>query len=172
MNKMTISIIYATDENDVLGVNGKMGWYVPEDMRYFKAVTLGEVCIMGRKTYESLPSVLPGRVNIVLSRDPDFAASFSVTRSKNVYIVPKMSIAVYISKSYFPNREIFIIGGAQVYKHALKYFPVSFIYKTIIRKKAVISSDDNVVYFRPSHKKFDLLERIKTKKCIFELYAR
>ena len=63
-----ISLIAAMDENRVIGSNNEMPWHLPEDLKYFKRVTMGHPVIMGRKTFESIGRALPGRENIVVSR--------------------------------------------------------------------------------------------------------
>lgn len=72
-----ISFVVAMDENGVIGVNGRIPWRLPDDMKWFRDVTMGKPVIMGRKTYESIPAKfrpLPGRHNIVVTRQPDYTA--------------------------------------------------------------------------------------------------
>ena len=108
-----ITILVAYNRFGVIGRNGKMPWHLPEDMRMFKERTTGNVVIMGRKTWDSLPNKpLPGRVNIVLSKRggyfPGAAAAFNLEE------------AIAMACDFDSDKEIFIIGGAQVYKSALE----------------------------------------------------
>src|SRR3569832_1343705 len=73
--KPLVTLIVAVAENGVIGVNGGLPWHIPEDLKRFKALTLGKPTIMGRKTWDSLPKKpLPGRTNIVVTRDKSFRA--------------------------------------------------------------------------------------------------
>ncbi|MDP2283073.1 MAG: dihydrofolate reductase, partial [Pseudohongiella sp.] len=67
---MRLALIWAMSRNRVIGRNNALPWYLPEDLKYFKQVTMGKPIIMGRKTYESIGRPLPGRTNIVISRQP------------------------------------------------------------------------------------------------------
>ena len=66
---MKISLIVAVSRNGAIGLNNQLPWYLPEDLKYFKSVTMGKPLIMGRKTFDSIGRPLPGRANIVLTRD-------------------------------------------------------------------------------------------------------
>ena len=70
----TLHMIVARARNGVIGKDNSMPWYLPEDLKHFKRTTLGKPVIMGRKTWESLPKALPGRLNIVITRQPDYVA--------------------------------------------------------------------------------------------------
>ena len=74
MDKPPITIVIARAQNGVIGRNGKLPWHIPADLKRFKALTMGSAMIMGRRTFESLPGVLPGRRHIVLTRDRDWSA--------------------------------------------------------------------------------------------------
>jgi len=69
-----LSVIVAAARNGVIGRNNALPWHLPEDLRYFKRVTMGKPIVMGRKTWESIGRPLPGRTNIVITRRPDYAA--------------------------------------------------------------------------------------------------
>ena len=69
-----ISLIVAHDPNRVIGKNNDLPWHLPEDLAYFKKMTMGKAMVMGRKTYESIGRPLPGRLSIVVTRDPDYTA--------------------------------------------------------------------------------------------------
>lgn len=113
------SIIVAVSKNNMIGKDNSIPWFIPEDLKRFKEITMGKKMIMGRKTFESLPGVLPGRKHIILTRNKD-------------YKVDNENVEVYydfddlINKFKDSKEEIFIIGGSEIYnkfyKHANKLF--------------------------------------------------
>jgi len=110
-----VTIIAAMARNNGIGIANRMPWHVPEDMAQFKRLTMGEPVIMGRKTFESLPlnsrtgeRVLTGRQMLVVTRDPHFKAS-------EVMAVRSLEDAL----TACGDRQIFIIGGGQIYKEAM-----------------------------------------------------
>lgn len=108
---MDIFLIAAMSTNRVIGRNGKTPWHIPEELRFFKETTMGHPLIMGRKTFTSLPGPLPGRENIVLSRNPSFAPS-------------GVSIAVTLTEALDRcqgQETVFVIGGAQVFSEAMPF---------------------------------------------------
>ena len=105
-----IALVVAVADNGVIGDAGSIPWRIPDDMKHFRAVTLGKPCIMGRKTWDSLPKKpLPGRTNIVVTRDGAFAADGAVVCR---------SLAEAFQKAQ-GDEEIAVIGGAQIYAEAL-----------------------------------------------------
>jgi dihydrofolate reductase len=112
MSDPLITLILARADNGVIGAAGGLPWHISEDLRRFKALTLGKPCIMGRKTWDSLPKKpLPGRTNIVVTRSPSFAAEGAV-------VVSSFDEAVARAKSENP-AEIMVIGGAAIFAAAL-----------------------------------------------------
>ena len=84
MSDREIVLVVARAANGVIGRDGKLPWHLPADLKHFKAVTMGTPMIMGRKTFESLPRLLPGRRHIVVTRDPAWSAEGAeVAHSKN-----------------------------------------------------------------------------------------
>ena len=71
---LNLSLVVAMDINRVIGINGDLPWHLPTDLKYFRDITMGKPIIMGRKTHESIGRPLPGRKNIVVTRNPDFSA--------------------------------------------------------------------------------------------------
>ena len=71
---MKLSLIVAVSRNGVIGLNNQLPWHLPEDLKYFKSVTTGKPIVMGRKTYDSIGRPLPGRTNIVITRDASWSA--------------------------------------------------------------------------------------------------
>lgn len=106
---MRISLIVAVAENGVIGRDGDLPWRIPADLRFFKETTMGKPIVMGRKTFESIGRALPGRTNIVISRDSSFAAD-------DIVVVGDLEAALVVAGDV---PEVMVIGGAQVYALAL-----------------------------------------------------
>lgn len=128
---MKISLIVAMSSNRVIGNDNALPWHIPEDLKWFKANTLGHPVIMGRKTFDSIGKALPKRTNIVLSRD---------ARSKisGVQFTDSLDQALRIAEDSLsdassPEAEVFIIGGAEIY--ALAWSRADRIYLTLIDAK-------------------------------------
>ncbi len=120
--RLVISAIAAIGENRVIGKDNKMPWHLPADLKHFKAVTMGKPILMGRKTYQSIGRPLPGRTNIIITRDKDFHAPGCI-------VVTSLADAIATASQQGAN-EIFIIGGAEVYKQLLP--ATDRIYLTVI----------------------------------------
>lgn len=113
MKSARIALVVAMAENGVIGKGGALPWRIPEDMKWFREITMGKPCIMGRKTWESLPKKpLPGRINIVVSRDPDYKAGGAT-------VATSFDDAVAAAMRQAPD-EIAVLGGAQIYAEAMK----------------------------------------------------
>lgn len=112
---MILSIIVAASENNVIGKDNRLIWRLPADMKFFKEKTSGHVIITGRKNYESIPEKfrpLPDRKNVVITRQKNYHAPGAV-------VVSSIENALqYVSENH-SNEEIFIIGGAEIYKQTL-----------------------------------------------------
>lgn len=107
---MTIlSLIAAMDRERLIGRDNALPWHLPEDLRHFKATTLGKPVIMGRKTWESLGRPLPGRRNVVVSRNADYAL-------QGAELVGSLEAALSLTAEA---EEVFVIGGAELYRQAL-----------------------------------------------------
>ncbi len=108
---MIVALVVAMGENRVIGKAGGLPWHIPGDLKLFKKTTMGKPIIMGRKTWESLGRALPGRTNIVISRDPAYSAEGAeVARSLD----QALAVAAALS-----GEEIMVIGGAEIYRLAL-----------------------------------------------------
>lgn len=121
-----INIIAAITDNNALGKDNKLLFRLKKDMEHFKNITTDNVVIMGRKTYESIGKTLPNRVNIVLSRN--------MKSNEDFYTFDSIEKAIEWSKENYPQKEIFIIGGASVYDKALKDDIVDKLYMTKIKQ--------------------------------------
>jgi dihydrofolate reductase len=134
-----ICLVAAMSENRVIGVNNALPWKIPEDMKHFVSLTMGRPVIMGRKTFESIKKPLPGRTNIVISRNFK-APGVTVVRSLPEAVAEAKKIA-----GRDRQKEIMIIGGGQIYEQALPF--ADRLYLTIVNKE--IEGD---TYF-PKYKK-------------------
>ena len=105
---MKISLIAAVAENGVIGRDGQLPWRLPADLQHFKTLTLGKPVVMGRKTWQSLGRPLPGRRNIVISRNPQF-------RAEGADIFPSLEQAL---ASLHAVDEVMVIGGGEIYQAA------------------------------------------------------
>jgi len=116
-----INLIAAIANNNCIGKNNKIPWNIPEDFQYFKKTTTGKTCLMGQTTFESIVNYigkpLPGRKTVVLSRDPKFIAPV------NVRVYDDLDKAFDELK----NEEIFICGGASIYKQTINRADILYI---------------------------------------------
>ena len=114
---MKLSLIVAAANNNVIGRNNELPWYLPQDLKYFKSVTLGKPVIMGRKTFESIGKPLPGRTNIVVTRQVEWKVA-------GVLVAQSLQEALDIANQFRAelhqlSDEVMVIGGAEIYRHAL-----------------------------------------------------
>ena len=111
-----ISIIAAVAQNGVIGKDNDLVWHLPDDMRFFSTKTKGHIVVMGRKNWDSIPlkyRPLPNRENIILTRNKEF-------RTDGAEVFDSLEKAI-IHSNKTPEKEIFIIGGSEIYKLALPY---------------------------------------------------
>jgi dihydrofolate reductase len=109
---MKVSIIVAADHKNAIGKNNQLLWHMPNDLKFFKNTTWGMPVIMGRKTFESVNKPLPGRVNIVITRQTNWQAS---------QVVLAKSLTDALQKAADTNcNEAFVIGGGEIYKEAME----------------------------------------------------
>lgn len=119
-----ISFIVAMDENRAIGKDNQLPWHLPEDLKFFKRVTMGHPIAMGRKTHESIGRILPGRENIIITRQSGYQCE---------------GCTVFYSAEEFVNYcrnqdgEIFVIGGAEIFKETFQY--VDRLYITMIHEE-------------------------------------
>jgi dihydrofolate reductase len=118
---MRLSAIVAMSENRVIGVDNTLPWHLPADLQHFKKVTMGKPIVMGRKTYESIGRPLPGRCNIVMTRDITFQAPGCI-------VVHSMASALEAVPA--DSVEVFIIGGAELFETMLP--SLQRLYVTIV----------------------------------------
>jgi len=126
---ITVSIIAAMTTDGVIGNRNVMPWKIPEEMAYFRRKTTGYPVIMGRKTHESIGRILPGRQNIVISRNPKYKQKESPTNG--LIIVSSLSDAIDWCDGQ--TTECFIIGGSQIYNQAINDDIVDRMYLNVIK---------------------------------------
>lgn len=134
--------IAAMSLNRVIGAGNKIPWHLPEDFKWFKELTTGNVIVMGRKTFESIGKPLPNRETIVLSR-----SQFSYPGVRTISDLGEIDLA---SES----REVFICGGAQIYQMVLPL--CSDLYLTLVKREA-----DGDAFFPAFEDRFELVEEIR-----------
>lgn len=119
---MTLAAIVATDLHNAIGKNNKLLWHLPADLRFFKTTTMGCPVIMGRKTYESIGRLLPGRTNIIISRNAQY-------RVEGALVYPSLETALENTQA----EKVFVIGGAEIYRLCFGKFDE--IYRTLVKQQ-------------------------------------
>lgn len=141
---MTVSIIVATSLNHAIGKDNQLLWNLPADLKFFKTTTMGCPVVMGRKTFQSIGRTLPGRKNVVITRDKNFNSD----NQFDILVVGSVDEALVKLHS---EKEVFIIGGGEIYQQSMD--AADTIYLTLVN--TVIEAD---VYFPEIDKtKFDLV---------------
>ena len=129
-NKTMITLIVAASDNNVIGKDNDLLWHLPNDFKRFKRLTSGHCIIMGRKTFESLPGILPKRTHVIITRQPNYKVEGCVVVS---------SLEAAIKEALKIDDNPFVIGGGQIYKQALQIadrieltrVPVSYTHLTL-----------------------------------------
>lgn len=132
-----ISIIVAMAENRVIGNKGDIPWYIPGEQKRAKDITMPHPLIMGRKTHESIGRVLPGRLNIIVTSDPEYKVEGGVvvhSLAEAIETASKEEEQTLLRQGSGGRGEIFIFGGANLYAQALPQ--VDRLYLTIVHKNA------------------------------------
>jgi len=120
---MTIAAIVAISKNGVIGIENRLPWHLPEDLRFFKDLTTSHTIIMGRKTHQSIGRALPNRKNIVITRQKEYTA-----QGCQIAISLENAIEIAIQQAA---EKVFIIGGAEIYKLALQNI-CQFLFVTFV----------------------------------------
>lgn len=147
MSEMKISFVVAVADNGVIGKNGDLPWSIPADLKFFKEKTMGHPIVMGRKTFESIGRVLPGRTNIVVTRNENYQAEGAV-------VTCSLDHAFEVANE--ETDEVMVIGGAEIYNMAMDV--VNCIYLTEVH-----ASPDGDAKFE-----FDKTEWTETHRELFE----
>ena len=134
-------IIACINQKRVLGNEGKLLYHIGNDLANFKRMTVGNVVIMGRKTFESLPNGEPlkDRVNIIITADKEYSID---AKFDNVYIVHSVEDAVELCDAFFSDKEVFVIGGESIYRQFMEKDLISEMRLTIVND----SADGDVVF--------------------------
>ncbi|MCV6615564.1 MAG: type 3 dihydrofolate reductase [Cellvibrionaceae bacterium] len=109
---MKLCLVVAAAQNNVIGVDNELPWHLPEDLKYFKRITMGKPIVMGRKTFESIGRPLPGRHNIVITRQHNW-------QREGVTVVHDVESAIAAAAAEPNQAELMVIGGAEIYRQAL-----------------------------------------------------
>jgi dihydrofolate reductase len=109
-----VSIVAAVARNGVIGAGGELPWHLPDELRLFKATTMGHVLVMGRRTYESVGRPLPGRTTVVVTRSPDWSPD-----ADEVLVVHGIDEALGRARAI--DDEVFVVGGGELYEAALPH---------------------------------------------------
>ncbi|KHS57272.1 hypothetical protein QX51_09205 [Terrisporobacter othiniensis] len=156
-----ISLIVAATENNAIGKDNKMLFHIKEDLLFFKNTTINKTIVMGRKTFESLPGVLPFRKHIVLSRDKGYNV-------ENQQVEINHSLEEVLEEIKFSKEEIFIIGGEEIYRQILEKNLADKIYITRIYKTV---EDADTFFPKIDEEKFQIVDKkVLNKEAIVYVY--
>ena len=139
--------------NRVIGAGNKIPWHLPEDFKWFKQMTTGQIIVMGRKTFESIGRPLPQRETVVLSR-----SAFSAPGVRTISDLNEIDLAN-------ENRQVFICGGAQIYEQTLPL--CSDLYLTLVKREV-----EGDTFFPPFEHQFELAEEIRNSADLKILHFR
>ena len=130
---ITLCAIVAMAENRAIGKGNKLLWHISEDLKHFKRATMGKPLIMGRKTFESLPGILPGRSHVVISRSG--ALSYASQTHDDVHHVVSIEDSIQLAKNIAQDsgqKEVFITGGGEIYRQAMAM--IDRLYLTLVHQ--------------------------------------
>ncbi len=143
---MKLSIIAAVSNNNVIGNENRLIWHMPADLKRFKNITIGHTLIMGRKTFQSIGKPLPGRTTIVVTSQEEL----------DIQGCPKATSFKEAIKLVKDEKEVFIVGGAEIYQQAIKSYYTKKIYLT-----RIFADFEGDTYFPEIYpEKWELIERI------------
>lgn len=161
---MTISLLVAVSENNVIGVDNQLPWHLPIDLKYFKETTSGHTILMGRKTYDSIGRPLPNRRNLVITHNPSFSA-------EGVTVFHSIQEAL---DTCMEEDEVFIIGGGMIYKESLSLankLYITRVHTHIAQGTAFFPEIDPEQWQLISEKPHPADEK-NALACTFEIYQR
>lgn len=141
---MIVSSIVATSLNHAIGKDNQLLWHLPADLKFFKTTTMGCPVIMGRKTFQSIGRTLPGRKNVVITRDK----TFNSDNQFDILVVGSLDEALV---KLHAEKEVFIIGGGEIYKQSMD--SVDTIYLTLVN----MTTEADVYFPEIDSSKFDLV---------------
>lgn len=151
---MPVTIVVAYNTHGLIGTNkNTIPWHLPDDLKHFKKLTKGHVCIMGRKTWESIPvslKPLSKRKNVVITRNP--GRVFGKRFVKDLYVSTDLKKSILWSKTMFPEKEVFIVGGGEIYKQA---FDQELVDRVVASEISDYQGYVRGVFFPDCHKHWD-----------------
>ena len=122
-DSLPVSLVVAVADNGVIGRGNALPWDLPDDLQHFKRTTMGRPIVMGRKTFESIGRPLPGRLNIILTRDPSWTAH-GVSVASSI----EQAIDLAEGQAFIDGADsVMVIGGAEVYRQALPFASRAFV---------------------------------------------
>lgn len=139
--------IFASSTNDCIGCNNRLPWYIPQDLAFFRQQTNGQIIIMGRKTFESLPnSRLPNRIHIVVTNNPPL---YNPKAAPNIYLCTFNQLDDLLDhvRQLYPEKKVFVIGGASMFRQLAEHIHVFLV--THIQKHV-----DGDVFFHIDEEKY------------------
>lgn len=154
MNNKPLEMIVAATARGEIGYQNTLPWRLKGDLRRFKALTMGNILVMGKNTYESLPGPLDGRTVVVVSKSfvNDYSRPTSLNRPKDTYFVLDLVSALQLAKD-LPGDKVFIAGGVQLYQAAMQ-MPIT-LHLTLVHKESANGYDAVIPNFNLSN--FDLI---------------
>ncbi len=151
-------IIVACSKNNVIGVEGKIPWHSKADFKHFKETTMGYPILMGRKTFESIGKPLPGRKNVVITRNPDKLKSI-----EGITVFDSIESAIEAMKN---EDKIFIIGGGEIYNRTIS------VADELLVSRMPFEVVGDTYFPEISKSDFDLVEKIDKDEFVVEHYVR
>lgn len=152
------AIIAAMASNRVIGRDGRIPWHLPEDMKHFRELTMGQVVVMGRRTWQEIGEPLPGRVTVLIS------SSFQI-QTETMFTVPSLEEAIRQGGRTYPDKDIFLCGGASIYREGMAF--VDRIYLTVLARE--VAGD---TYFPEIGKEYQLMQREQREEFSYHYYQR
>lgn len=164
---MKVAMMVAMAENGVIGNNNQLPWHLPEDLKYFKKTTMGKPVVMGRKTFDSIGKALPGRLNIVVSRNPDLQLP------EGVLLATSVENAISLAQAEKPDaEEVVVMGGEQVYRQAFPLADTLYLTKVHgnVEGDAYFTGFDQSLWRQTAEQKFqaDINNPYDYSFCVFE----
>lgn len=153
-----IAIIAAMAKNRVIGRDGKIPWHLQEDRKHFREMTMGQVVVMGRRTWQEIGAPLPGRVTALVS-------TTCRIQTDEIFTVPSLEEAIRQSAKRYPDRDIFLCGGAAIYREGMAF--ADRIYLTVIDGGAAGDT-----YFPEITKEYRLEQEKKMEGFSYQYYCR
>jgi dihydrofolate reductase len=116
-----LSIIVAVSKNGVIGKNGRIPWHISEELKFFKSITMGHTVIMGRKTFESIGKPLPGRKNLIITRNKNWLPGNFSEKTSQMNVLGNIDAALDVIQSAPISDHFWAIGGEEIYQQFLPY---------------------------------------------------